>query len=64
MIDTLGHILHIDFGFFLSIAPGKGMKFEKSPFKLTAEFVEVLGGERSQGFYEYRKLMKYGFMAL
>ncbi len=54
MIDTLGHILHIDFGFFLSIAPGKGMKFEKSPFKLTAEFVEVLGGDRSQGFYEYR----------
>ena len=47
MIDTLGHILHIDFGFFLSIAPGKGMKIEKSPFKLTAELVEVLGGERS-----------------
>ena len=47
MVDTLGHILHIDFGFFLSNAPGKGVKFEQSPFKLTAEFVEVLGGERS-----------------
>ena len=56
--------MHIDFGFFLSHAPGKGMKFEKAPFKLTAEVVEVLGGERSTAFSEYRELMKQGFMAL
>ena len=56
--------MHIDFGFFLSNAPGKGMKFEKVPFKLTAEVVEVLGGERSTAFSEYREQMKQGFMAL
>jgi phosphatidylinositol 4-kinase len=39
--------MHIDFGFFLSNAPGKGVKFEKAPFKLTGEMVEVLGGVNS-----------------
>ena len=56
--------MHIDFGFFLSNAPGKGVKFEKAPFKLTAELVEVLGGDRSTAFAEYRELMKQGFLAL
>lgn len=28
MIDSEGHIVHIDYGFFLSNAPGKGLKFE------------------------------------
>jgi len=56
--------MHIDFGFFLSNAPGKGLKFENAPFKLTAEQVEVLGGNRSKVFAEYRELMKLGFLAL
>jgi phosphatidylinositol 4-kinase len=45
MIDDEGHIVHIDFGFLLSNAPGRGLKFEKAPFKLTVEDLEVLGGE-------------------
>ena len=44
MLDPEGHIIHIDYGFILSNAPGKGLKFEKAPFKLTYEFVELLGG--------------------
>ena len=64
MIDIEGHIFHIDFGFLLSNAPGKGVKFEQAPFKLNSELVEVLGGDRSQEFIEYRELMKLGFMAL
>ena len=56
--------MHIDFGFFLSNAPGKGVKFEKAPFKLTAEMVDVLGGNHSKAFAEYIELMKDGFMAL
>jgi len=35
MMDVEGHITHIDFGFLLSSAPGKGVKFETAPFKLT-----------------------------
>lgn len=34
LVDRLGHIIHIDFGFILSVSPG-GMNFESVPFKLT-----------------------------
>lgn len=56
--------MHIDFGFLLSNAPGKGLKFELAPFKLTGEMVEVLGGIKSKKFREYRELMRLGFMAI
>lgn len=35
LIDTGGHIIHIDFGFLLSIAPGGAFSLETAPFKLT-----------------------------
>ena len=37
-----GHIVHIDFGFFFSIAPG-GITFESSPFKMTKDFHQLVG---------------------
>ena len=40
------------------------MKFEKAPFKLTQEFIDVLGGENSKKFKKFRKLLQKGFMAL
>ena len=52
-----GYIIHIDFGFFLSNMPGKGIELEKAvPFKLLTEYVEVLGGEQSNYFKTFRKL--------
>ncbi|KAI8817561.1 kinase-like domain-containing protein, partial [Fimicolochytrium jonesii] len=44
MFDDDGHVVHIDFGFMLSIAPGGGI-LEPAPFKLTHEMVQVLGGD-------------------
>ena len=64
LIDNEGHIIHIDFGFLLSNAPGKGLKFENAPFKLTNDMVECLGGIKGKYFMEFRKLLKKGFLAI
>ncbi|KAJ8322856.1 Phosphatidylinositol 4-kinase stt4 [Batrachochytrium dendrobatidis] len=50
MFDKEGHMIHIDFGFILSIAPGGGI-LEVSPFKLTAEMVQVMGGDITSPSY-------------
>ena len=42
LIDTAGHVIHIDFGFVFGIAPGGSFSLEMStPFKLTDEMLEV-----------------------
>ena len=64
LIDNEGHIIHIDFGFLLSNAPGKGLKFENAPFKLSKDMVECLGGIKGKYFMEFRKLLKKGFLAI
>ena len=46
LLDCLGHLIHIDFGFFLQNSPG-GMGFEAAQFKLTQEYVDILGGTES-----------------
>ncbi len=62
MIDNEGHLIHIDFGFIFSHAPGG--EFEKAPFKLTDEIMEVLGGIESKNFQIFRKLMWDGMIAI
>lgn len=64
MLDSNGHIIHIDYGFILSIQPGKGLKIENAPFKLTEEFVELIGKRDRMRFRKFRNLMRSGFMAL
>jgi len=54
LMDIEGHIIHLDFGFFLSNAPGKGVSFEKAPFKLTQEMIDVMGGVDSSKFKDFR----------
>lgn len=62
MYDDQGHILHIDFGFCFDIAPG-GVTFEQSPFKLTKEMVQVMGGStNTQAFRWFMDLCVKGFL--
>lgn len=61
MIDTRGHIMHIDFGFVMGMAPGNEFSMERAPFKLTKEYVEVMGGYDSDCYKEYERLVVEGF---
>jgi len=63
LIDNSGHIIHIDFGFMLSNSPGS-MGFEAAPFKLTYEYIDVLGGIGSPAYENFKKLCKQSFQAL
>ncbi|KRZ83239.1 Phosphatidylinositol 4-kinase beta [Trichinella sp. T8] len=62
LLDTEGHIIHIDFGFILSSSP-KNLGFESSPFKLTDEIIEVMGGCESEMFHYFKILMLQGLIA-
>ncbi|CAN7989076.1 unnamed protein product [Ixodes hexagonus] len=62
LLDGEGHIIHIDFGFILSSSP-KNLGFESSPFKLTQEFVDVMGGLDSNMFNYFKILILQGLVA-
>ncbi|KOG96909.1 1-phosphatidylinositol 4-kinase [Saccharomyces eubayanus] len=63
MIDNEGHVSHIDFGFMLSNSPGS-VGFEAAPFKLTYEYIEILGGIQGEAFKKFVELTKKSFKAL
>ena len=65
MIDEDGHVLHIDFGFIFEISPGGNMKFEKAPFKLTREMIDLMGGSKeAPAFQRFVKLLIQCFFAV
>ena len=65
LLDTAGHIIHIDFGFVFGIAPGGSFSLEAgTPFKLTEEMIDVMGGVGSPLFTEFVTLFCCGFLAL
>lgn len=60
LIDKLGHIIHIDFGFVLGISPGN-LNFESAPFKFTNEYLDIL---ETEYFVYYKALLLRGFLEL
>jgi phosphatidylinositol 4-kinase len=63
MIDIKGHLIHIDFGFAMGMAPGHELSLERAPFKLTSDYMEVMGGPDSECFSEFKRLFLAGFEA-
>ncbi|KAL3939314.1 MAG: hypothetical protein SGBAC_005936 [Bacillariaceae sp.] len=63
MIDTTGRLMHIDFGFVMGMAPGHEFSMERAPFKLTKDYVEVLGGLKDPCYKEFERLFVEGFKA-
>eukprot|EP00004_Rigifila_ramosa_P025037 TRINITY_DN7400_c0_g1_i2.p1 TRINITY_DN7400_c0_g1~~TRINITY_DN7400_c0_g1_i2.p1 ORF type:complete len:1663 (-),score=433.08 TRINITY_DN7400_c0_g1_i2:46-5034(-) len=65
LITDEGHIVHIDFGFMFDISPGGNLRFERAPFKLALEYVEVMGGSvTSPHFRRYAELTIKAFLAI
>lgn len=65
MLDEDGHVIHIDFGFIFEISPGGNVKFERSPFKLTKEMIDLLGGSKeAPAFQRFSKLFVQCFFAV
>jgi phosphatidylinositol 4-kinase len=64
LIDRDGSIIHIDFGFIMGESPGFNINFENAPFKLTREYIEVMGGIDSAAFKSFEDLFLRGFYAL
>eukprot|EP01017_Pseudomicrothorax_dubius_P005605 TRINITY_DN11444_c0_g1_i3.p1 TRINITY_DN11444_c0_g1~~TRINITY_DN11444_c0_g1_i3.p1 ORF type:complete len:776 (+),score=169.98 TRINITY_DN11444_c0_g1_i3:66-2393(+) len=63
LLDAAGHLVHIDYGFLLGTSPG-GMTFESAPFKLTSEYLELMGGKDSPMFLYFKTLLAKGFLEL
>ena len=63
LLDNEGHLVHIDFGFMLSNSPGN-MNFEAAPFKLTYEYVDLMGGVDSEIFCYFKSLLIKGFFEM
>jgi phosphatidylinositol 4-kinase len=63
MIDTRGHVIHIDFGFVMGMAPGNEFSMERAPFKFTKEHVEVMGGFDDPCYKEFERIFVEGFKA-
>jgi phosphatidylinositol 4-kinase len=64
LIDEQGHLIHIDFGYILGESPGFNINFENAPFKLTQEYVDVMGGLNSPAFQLFEDLFCKGFFAI
>lgn len=62
LIDASGHLLHIDFGYILSATPPSYVPVEVAPFKFTQEYVDILGGEDSALFRNFRATLVDGFL--
>jgi len=63
MIDIRGHLIFIDFGFAFGMAPGHEWSLERAPFKLTQDYIDVMGGEHSSTFADFKRLFVAGFEA-
>ena len=66
LIDSDGHLIHIDFGFIFGISPGGNLGFENAGFKLSHEMcqlIDPLGNRKSPQYKYFKKICIRGFLA-
>ena len=65
MIKKNGELFHIDFGHFLGHFKYKmGIKRERAPFVFTRQFQNVLGGDDSDAFKDFKNKLIKGYIIL
>ena len=62
-MNNKGHLIHIDFGFMFSNSPGN-LNFESAPFKLTQDYIDIMGGTDSQMFEYFKSLLTKAFFTV
>jgi phosphatidylinositol 4-kinase len=64
LLHASGHLVHVDFGYVLGDAPGG--RVERAPFKLTAEWLELLSGGDTEApeLRRFRTLCAVALLAL
>mmetsp|Transcript_9964 Transcript_9964/g.14023 ORF Transcript_9964/g.14023 Transcript_9964/m.14023 type:complete len:1056 (-) Transcript_9964:155-3322(-) len=63
MITADSRIVHIDFGFVFGMAPGNKFSMERASFKLTQEYVDAMGGKKSEVFKYFNEMVAQGLVA-
>jgi phosphatidylinositol 4-kinase len=65
LVDEDGHLIHIDFGFLFDISPGGNLKFERAPFKMAPEYIQIMGGSvEAPPFKYFVDLCVQGYIAV
>lgn len=67
LVDGVGHLVHIDFGFILEISPGGNLGFESAAFKLSHEMTQLLdpsGNRTSSHFALFQDHCVRGYLAV
>ncbi|KAL3621224.1 Phosphatidylinositol 4-kinase alpha 1 [Castilleja foliolosa] len=66
LFDSVGRLVHIDFGFILETSPGGNMRFESAHFKLSHEMTQLLdpsGVMKSDTWYQFVRSCVKGYLA-
>ena len=63
LLDKDGCLIHIDFGFILGISPGSNLNFENAPFKITRDYMDIMGGIDSSIFCYFKSLFLRGLFS-
>ncbi|KAJ1481241.1 kinase-like domain-containing protein, partial [Baffinella frigidus] len=64
LIQRDGSVVHVDFGFMLGRHMNEVLTVERAPFKLTRDYVDLMGGEHSACFLQYIALCIQGLKVL